>query len=508
MVSSTAPGSPRKVKDMVTYFEKQRDHPVKTTSSRKRRSMAAMMNLTRRPWEHFPRRKSSASTDRRRISSTSTSTRSNSTTYDPAEEYLSEPGYAASERSGTSTVVSDSRRRSENPDYDWEHDSIADLKASLKKLDLSPTTNGSPPKEGETANEIHVVDPSGVEESKFLINGTPGVHEIDFVDPSAPRTAEIQLRPEPTSDKIPALNDPAPDHAEASNSENPQPGIDEDELAAKSSVVESKASEAADSSQQFVEAKIPPRASSATGPGKAGLLRVKTSHSENDRKQIDSKSPNSPKSPKSPNTPSPKSKTRPKLAVDLPGIPESEAETMGRHHRRPSLSMIQPLPSQRQAVHVNRSSRPPVSMNRYPVRSISAPLPGQEQIYGPPTEMMQLVNQRQVKFNDIREEKLRRLSNISSAAGTSRPGSRMGRRHASAPVSDAGAARAAASTRKRQRRRSGPVRPSFVQRMSFSVHRFSISQRRQSVSAAIKEYIRSPRRRPSWLMVRTRSKTR
>ena len=478
-MNSTPPGTPRKVKDMVTYFEKRRDRPVETAPSRRRRSMAAMMSLTRRPWEHFPRRKSSASTDTRRRSSTSTT--SDSTTSDLAEEYISEPGYADSERSATSTVISEARTWSENPDYDWEHDSIADLKASLNKLDLSPTTDGSLFKGGDDLRELHVVD-SSCFESRGSSNGVPGVHEIDFVDPSAPRTAE---------EKSPTPNEPA-EPAEASNSETSRVGIYEEELAAQSAAVESKASDAADSSQQFFEVKIPPRKSSASASAMAHQLRVKTAHHDKDRQCTDATSPNSP------TTPSPKPKSRPKLALDLPGIPESEAETLGRN-RRPSLSMIQTLPSERQATHVNKSSRPPVSLNRYPARSISAPPPDQGHT-GPPKVMMDLVNQRQVKFTNIREEKLRRLSSLNNTPGASRPGSQMGRRHASAPVSET-------APRKRQRRRSGPARPSFVQRLSLS-HRFSISQRGQLVSQAIKEYIRSPRQRPSWLKIRTRSKTR
>lgn len=487
---STVSGTPRNVKDMVTYFEKRRDHPVHTAPRRRKISMAAMMSLTRRPWEHFPRRKSSASTDPRRRSSTST--RSNSTSYDLAEEYISEPGYAASERSGTSTVVSEDRRRSANPDYDWEHDSIADLKASLNSIDLSSTANGSLLKGTEATSELHKVDSAGLED-KSARNGVPGVHEIDFVDPSAPRTprtASDESRPDPAKENSFIPNEQV-EHVSASHSAALRDGIAESELATKSAAVESKASETADSSQQFIEAKIPIRKSSAKAPGKAGQLRVKTGQPDKDRKGIDATSP---KSPNSPNSPSPKTKSRPKLALDLPGIPESEGETLGRHlhHRRPSLSMIQPLPSQRQAMHVNKGSRPPVSLKRYPVRSISAPLPGQPP--ASPREMMELVNQRHVKFTNIREEKLRRLSSITNTPGASRPGSQMGRRHASAPVSDAAA-------RKRQRRRSGPVPPSLGKRLSFS-------QRRQSFAQAIKEYVRSPRRRPSWFMKRTRSVTR
>lgn len=503
MISTTS-GSLKNVEAMVTYFEKKREHTVETASSRKRRSIEAIMSLNRRPWEHFPRRKSSASTDRSRRSSTST--RSNSTTYDPAEEYISKQGYAASERSTTSTVVSEGRRPSENPDYDWEHDSIGDLKASLKKIDLSATTNGSTPKGSDATKELHVVVPLGLDESKSFSNGTPGVHEIDFVDPSAPRTAEIEPVSEAVKEKSLAPTEPV-EQVEATNSETQRSVIDKDELAKKSVVPESKVSETAHSSQQFVEARIPPRMSSAAAAAKATQLklRVKTStHSEKDRKSNDATSPGSP-----PNTPPPNSKSRPKLALDLPGIPESEAETLVRN-RRPSLSMVQRLPAQRQqqAAHVNKSSSrpPPVSLSRFPVRSISAPLPGQEQI-APPKEMMELVNRRQIKFNDIRDEKLRRLSSIN---GGSRQASLMGRRHASAPVSEEAAAESPSSSsspRKRQRRRSGPVRLSFMQRLSIS-HRFSVSQRRQSVSQAIKGYVRLPRRRPSWLMMRTRSKER
>ncbi|POS71929.1 hypothetical protein DHEL01_v209672 [Diaporthe helianthi] len=498
---------------MVTYFEKQRDRTVKTPHNRRRISMPAMMSFTRRPWEHLPRRKSSCSTDHSRRSSTST--RSNSTACDLTEECTSETSHATSERSGTSTVVSDGRRRSVNPDYDWEHDSIADLKAGLKKLDLSPKTTDSLLKGDDAANVVHVVDPSAIEENKPFSNGMPGVHEIDFVDRSAPRprTAEHEPRAQPAKVKSLIRNEIV-EHAEASTSTISKASTDEGETVTESAVAESKASEATDSSNQFSEAKIPARTSSSSASRKAGHLSVKTSLGEKGRKSIDStspSSPSSPSSPKSPTNPSPKSKSRPKLAVDLPGIPESDAETQGRH-RRPSLSMIQqPPPSRHQATlhHLNRpsSSRPPVSMHRCSVRSISAPLPGQEQHpLGPPREMMQLVSQRQGKFNDMREERLRRLSNISNAAGASRPGSLMGRRHASAPVSDAAAA--ASSPRKRLRRLSGPVRPSFVQRMSFSRRRRgSTGQPRQTMSQAVKGFIRSPRKRPSWLMLRTGSRT-
>ncbi|KAK7715610.1 hypothetical protein SLS63_011366 [Diaporthe eres] len=442
--------TPNKVKDMVSYYEKKGDQTLRTTSNRRRLSMTAMMNFTRRPWEHFPRRKSSSSTNPRRRSSTSTG--SVSTTYEPAEENLADSFYAASERSGTSTVISEDRRRSANPDYDWEHDGepddIADLKASLHKIGLY----GS-----DTTNELHKVDSAGVED-KSVGSAPPGVHEIDFVEVSAAQTAEDETGSKSTKEKI--LN-----HHELvtevkfSHSETLKDEVDEGESATKSPALDSKASNNSDSPQQLPCPKVPTRKSSASGPSKIVQLRIKTSHYDKDGKSVDATSPSSP---------SPKSKARPKLALDLPGIPESEAETLGRQ-RRPQLSIIRQLPAQPQAVHVNRSSRPPVSMKRYPVRSISAPLPGQQQPPASPTQMMDLVNQRQVKFTNIREEKLGRLGSTNTARGSQ---GLMGRRHASAPVSKTAA-----------RRRSGmlpPGRPSLAQR-------FSLSRRKQSFSQAIRD---------------------
>lgn len=475
---SAAFGKPSKVKDMVSYYEKKGDQNIKTTRSRRRSSMTAMMNFTRRPWEHFPRRKSSSSTNPRRRSSTSTG--SVSTTYENAEEQLADSFYAASERSGTSTVISEDRRRSANPDYDWEHDGyhdeIADLKAKLHNIGL-----WSPPVESQLngsdkSNELHKVDSADVED-KSVGTAPPGVHEIDFVEISAPKTPEDESRPKSTHEKSLDHHDTVAD-VEVTHSETVKVEADEGEDTTKSLALDLKALEDSDSPQQFPGPKIPTRKSSASVPSKVVQLRIKTSHLDKDGKSVDATSPSSP---------SPKSKTRPKLALDLPGIPESEAE--GRQ-RRPPLSMLRQVPGQAQSVHVNKSSRPPVSMRRYPVRSISAPLLGQQPVKpASPTEMMDLVNQRQVKFTNIREEKMRTLSSINAARGSRGSQGLMGRRHASAPVSQAP-----------PRRRSGmpAPRPSLAQR-------FSISRRKKSISQAIREYIRSPRRRPSFFLRRSRS---
>lgn len=474
----TAFTTPRKVKDMVTYFEKKGDHTVDTARSRRRRSMTAMMNFTRRPWEHIPRRKSSSSTNPRRRSSTSTG--SESTTYELAEEHLADSFYAASERSA-STVISEDRRRSENPDYDWEHDGdhdeIADLKAHLHRISL-----GSPPletqfKEADTTNELHRVDSFGVEDkavSTAQPTAPPGVHEIDFVERSAPQATENKSTSGSNEEKTPTHHQTV-NGIEISHSETVQDGSSDVEAVAKqAAVLEPKAFEDGGTPKLPTGARIPTRTSSASASPKIGQLRLKITQPDKDQKNGEATSPNSP---------SPKSKIRPKLALDLPGIPESEAETLGRQ-RRPSLSILQ----RPQAVHVNRSSRPPVSMRRYPIRSISAPLPGQQPL--PPTQMMDLVNSRQVKFTNIREERIRRLSSINASRGTSGSQGVMGRRHASAPVSEA------------PRRRKPSVypagRPSLAQR-------FSLSRRKQSVSQAIRDYIRAPRRRPSFFFRRSRS---
>lgn len=473
----TAFRTQRKVKDMVTYFEKNGDHD--TTPSRRRRSMTAMMNFTRRPWEHIPRRKSSSFTNPRRTSSTSTG--SESTTYEPAEEHLADSFYAASERSGTSTVISDGRRRSENPDYDWEHDGdhdeIADLKAHPHRISL-----GSPPldtqlKESDTTNKLHRVDSFGVEDKAAGTaqpTAPPGVHEIDFVERSAPHSAGNESTSRSNSEKT-LTHHQTVNGVEVSHSEIVQDRPSDVEAVAKqAAVLEPKAFEDAVAPKLPTGAKIPARTSSASASPKIEQLRLKITQPDKDQKSGEATSPNSP---------SPKSKTRPKLALDLPGIPESEAETLGRQ-RRPSLSILQ----QPQAVLVNRSSRPPVSMRRYPIRSISAPLPGQQPV--PPTQIMDLVNSRQVKFTNIREERIRRLSSINASRGTSGTQGVMGRRHASAPVSEV----------PRRRKPSGyPAgRPSLAQR-------FSLSRRKQSVSQAIRDYIRAPRRRPSFFFRRSRS---
>lgn len=436
--------------------------------------MTAMMNFTRRPWEHFPRRKSSASTNPRRRSSTSTG--SVSTTYEPAEEQLGESFYAASERSATSTVISEDRRRSANPDYDWEHDGehddIADLKAKLHNISLWSPPVDSQLEGGDTTNELHKVDSAGVED-KSVGTAPPGVHEIDFVEVSSPQTSKTHEKGLDHQEQVADV--------EVSHSETVKIKVDETDHTTKPLALDSKASENSDSPQEPTGPKIPNRKSSASPSLNFKQLRVKTSHLDKDGKSVDTTSPS---------TPSPKSKTRPKLALDLPGIPESEAETLGRQ-RRPPLSMLRQAPGQPQSVHVNKSSRPPVSMRRYPVRSISAPLPGQQPPSPPsPTQMMDLVNQRQVKFTNIREEKLRRMSSINAARGTHGSQGLMGRRHASAPVSQP----------MPPRKRSGmpAPRPSLAQR-------FSLSRRKQSFSQAIREYIRAPRRRPSFLMRRSRS---
>lgn len=473
-----ARGTPNKVKDMVTYFEERRDQTAKTPPSRRRRSVAAMMNFTKRPWEHFPRRKSSSSTNHRRTSST-TSTGSDSTTYELAEEHLAESGYAASERSGTSTAVSDDRRRSANPDYDWEHDDITDLKERLNSISLWSPPLDSIVKGSETPNELQKVDSAGVED-KSSGTGTPGVHEIDFVDRS--QTADNESRPGSSRERT--LSHPeTSNEVEVVHSETVNDGVDEGEHVIQTATLDSKASASSDITHQAVVVQIPPRQSSAPASSKVGQLRLKTVQLDKDRKNGESTSPNSP---------SPKSKTRPKLALDLPGIPESEAETLGRQ-RMSQMGMLGKLPSAPQAVHVNRSSRPPVSMRRYPVRSISMPLPSQldPRPTTSPVQMSDLISQRQVKFTTMREEK-RRLSSIRNLSGAAqRPGSAMGRRHASCPVGEAAPPR---------RRPSGypAARPSLAQR-------FSLSRRKQSISQAFREYIRAPRRRPSFFLRRSRS---
>lgn len=463
---------------MVFYFEKRGDHTVAETRSRRRRSMTAMMNFTRRPWEHLPRRKSSSSTNHRRTSSTSTG--SDMTTYEPVEEQLADSFYAASERSATSTVISEDRRRSANPDYDWEHDDIADLKADLHKIKLWSPPADSNNKEGDVANEPHENDSTGVE-GKGFGTAPPGVHEIDFVERASPKAVEDDSTPTVKKEDV-AVHHETINDVEISHSETVKDAVDDGEHAPKPATLDSNAVEAPDAPQLPAGAKIPARTSSSS---KAGHLRIKTTQSDKERKAVDATSPSSP---------SPKSKTRPKLALDLPGIPESESETLGRQ-RRPPLSMLRQVPAQRQAVNINKSSRPPVSLRRYPaVRSISAPLLGQQPVTPPlasPTEISDLVSQRQVKFTNIREEKLRRISSINND-GSARP-SRvfMGRRHASAPVGQPAPP---------QRKRSGmpPPRPSLSQRLG-------IGRRRQSFSQAIREYIRAPRRRPSFLFRRSRS---
>lgn len=464
---------------MVSYYEEKGDHTAKKTPSRRKISKTTMMNFTRRPWEHFPRRKSSSSTNPRRRSSTSTG--SVSTTYEPAEENLADSFYAASERSGTSTVISEDRRRSANPDYDWEHDGehddIADLKANLHKISLWSAPAESQLNGSDTTNELHKVDSASVDD-KSVGTAPPGVHEIDFVGVSAAQSAEDESRSRSAKEKSLDLHEPVTE-VEVSHSETLKDEVENGEQSTKPPASDLKASEISDNPQQPASPKIPTRRSSASS--KAAHLRIKISQTDKDGKSIDATSPSSP---------SPKSKTRQKLALDLPGIPESEAETLGRQ-RRPPLSILRQLPAHPQAVHVNKSSRPPVSMRRYPVRSISAPLPGQQPQPASPTQMMDLVNQRQVKFTNIREEKkLERLGSTNTARGTHSSLGLMGRRHASAPVSKTA-----------PRRRSGmlpPGRPSLAQR-------FSISRRKQSFSQALREYIRAPRRRPSFFLKRSRS---
>lgn len=470
---------------MVSYFETKRDHTFDATRRRRRSSMTAMMNFTRRPWEHLPRRKSSSSTNHRRTSSTSTG--SDLTTYEPVEEQLADSFYAASEHSATSTVISEDRRRSANPDYDWEHDDIADMKADLHKIRLWSPPADSNNKEGDVANEPHENDSAGVGDKGF---GTapPGVHEIDFVERAAPQAAKDDSASGSNEDDV-AVHHETINDVEVTHSETVKDAVNEDEPAPKPATLDSNASEAPDTPQLPAGAKIPARTSSSS---KAGPLRTKTPQSDKERKAADATSPSSP---------SPKSKTRPKLALDLPGIPESESGTL-RRQRRPPLTMLRQAPSaagaqQRQVVNVNKSSRPPVSLRRYPaVRSISAPQLGQQsqQPVTPPlaspTEISELVSQRQVKFTNIREEKLRRISSINNDGGSARS-SRvfMGRRHASAPVGQPAPP---------PRKRSGmpPPRPSLSQRLG-------IGKRRQSFSQAIREYIRAPRRKPSFLFRRS-----
>lgn len=478
MMVSAVLGTPRKVKDMVTYFEKKGDHTGETAQSRRRRSMTAMMNFTRRPWEHIPRRKSSSSTNPRRRSSTSTG--SESTTYELAEEHLADSFYANSARSA-STVISEDRRRSENPDYDWEHDGehdeIADLKARLNSISLWSPPFDTQLKENNTSNELQKVNSFSVEDKSVGTaqpTAPPGVHEIDFVERSAPQAAEDESTSRSKEQKT-LTHHQTVNGIEVSHSETVEDASTDVEAVAKqAAVLEPKVLEDGGTPKLPTGAKIPARTSSASARRNTGQLRLKIIQPDKDQKSGEATSPSSP---------SPKSKTRPKLALDLPGIPESEAETLGRQ-RRPSLSILQ----RPQAVHVNRSSRPPVSMRRYPMRSISAPLPGQQPV--PPSQIMDLVNSRQVKFTNIREERIRRLSSINASRGTSGSQGVMGRRHASAPVSEA----------PRRRKPSGyPAgRPSLAQR-------FSLSRRKQSVSQAIREYIRAPRRRPSFFFRRSRS---
>ncbi|KAG6358516.1 hypothetical protein INS49_014400 [Diaporthe citri] len=291
-----------------------------------------------------------------------------------------------------------------NPDYDWEHDGehddIADLKANLHNIKLWSAPVEAQPNGNETTNELHKIDSAGVEH-KSVGTAPPGVHEIDFVEVSAPKPSQDESRSNLTHEKSLHHHEPLPG-VEVSHSETVNVEADKGEHAAKPLELDSKASENSDSPQQPAGPKIPTRKSSASGPSKVVQLRIKTSHYDKDGKS---------------------------LALDLPGIPESEAE--GRQ-RRPPLSMLRQVPGQPQTVHVNKSSRPPVSMRRYPVRSISAPLLGQQPGQPPPspTHMMDLVNQRQVKFTNIREEKQRTLSSINASRSSQ---GLMGRRHASAP---------------------------------------------------------------------------
>lgn len=463
---------------MVSYFEKERNDTVTTQASRQRRSMTVTMNFARRPWEHFPRRKSSSSTAPRRRSSTSTG--SESTTYDIAERQIAEAGYAASEGSGTSTATLEGRRRSVNPDYDWEHDGehddIAELKMNLNNMSLWSPPLDALLKGSDTPKELTRVDSaSSVEKSAG--NGSPRVREIDSMDLSPPETGGDESRSRSTKEKILTHHQDFKE-VEDSQLEALKEEVDENQGADKpaTSHSENTKSNVGDSLQQSASAKISSNKHSASNAPQIGPLRLKTSQLDKDRKATEATSPNSP---------SPKSKTRPKLAVELPGIPESEAETLERQRRLP-MNKVRGLTSHPQGMNINRSSRPPVSLRRYPIRSLSSPLPGQPTTS--PTHMMDLVNQRQLKFTNIREEKLRRLSSIEAARGSRRSQGLMGRRHASCPVSEA-------APQKR------------LARVSIS-QRLSLSQRRKSVAQSIKGYIQSTRRRSSIFFRRTRSVTR
>ncbi|KAJ0116579.1 hypothetical protein J7T55_009729 [Diaporthe amygdali] len=475
----SASGVMSKVQDMVSYFETKRNGTVTTQASRRRRSMTVTMNFARRPWEHFPRRKSSSSTAPRRRSSTSTG--SESTTYDIAERQIAEAGYAASEGSGTSTATLEGRRRSVNPDYDWEHDGehddIAELKMNLNNMSLWSPPLDALLKGSDTPKDLTKVDSASSAEEKAAGNGSPRLREIDSMDLSPPETGGDESRSRSTKEKILTHHQDVKE-VEDSQLESLKEEVDENPGADKpaTSHSENTKSNVGDSLQQSASAKISSNKPSASDALRVGPLRLKTAQLDKDRKATEATSPNSS---------SPKSKTRPKLAVELPGIPESEAETLGRQRRLP-MNRVRGLTSHPQGMNINRSSRPPVSLRRYPIRSLSSPLPGQPTTS--PTQMMDLVNQRQLKFTNIREEKLRRLSSIETARGSKRSQGLMGRRHASCPVSEA-------PPQKR------------LARVSIS-QRLSLSQRRKSVAQSIKGYIQSTRRRSSIFFRRTRSVTR
>ncbi|KAL1869169.1 hypothetical protein Daus18300_005706 [Diaporthe australafricana] len=425
----TAPGLGSGVQDMVSYFEKKGNQTAAPKPSLRRRSITMAMNFTRRPWEHFPRRKSSASTNPRRKSSSSfnprrrssTSTASDSTTYDLAEQQLGESFYSASEGSATSTVASEGRRWSVNPDYDWENDvdqdEIAALKAGIKRISL-----GSPTVDSDTSNELRRLDSSSTVEEKWAGPESPGVHEIDFVDFTAPETAVEESRSRSTKRKS------LTHHQIANEVDEGQLEVLEEEADEGERVDKPMTSDLVDNTSDVVDSAQPvvlkgsthdPVESEATN---IEQLRLKTFQFDKNQKPLEATSP-------SPTTPSPKSKTRPKLALELPGIPEAEAETLGRRRKSPLSGRR--LATQSPAMHVNNTSRPPVSLRRYPIRSLSSPLSSQDNTS--PTQMMDLINQRQTKFTNIREEKRQRLSSVESGRSFHRPQGLMGRRHASCP---------------------------------------------------------------------------
>ncbi|KAI3400398.1 hypothetical protein diail_3415 [Diaporthe ilicicola] len=488
-----------KVQEMVSFFEKKGSQTVASDIDGRRRSMTAMMNFTGRPWEHIPRRKSSSSTNSWRKSSSSmtfrrrssTSTGSESTTYDLAERQLGDSFYATSERSGTSTAISEGRRRSINPDYDWEHegfhDEIDDLKASLNNISLSSSTADIHLKKSDSSSELRKRDSASSVESRWGGLESPGVHEIDFVD--ALETQSEESRSRSAKRKSLTHHQPVNEELEVLKEE-----ADEGERVDNAMDLDTPDAAAGSSQQSAGDDKVPAQNSAEQEVPKTEQLRLKTTQLDVERPFLEVNSPTSPTSP------SPKTKTRPKLALELPGIPETEAETPGRRRRSP-LSRPRRPPALSQGANSKFTSRPPVSLRRYPMmRSLSAPqVPTHEgEESTSPTQMMDLVNQRQMKFNKIREEKLRRLSSTDSSRSVHRSHGLMGRRHASAPVTDAASQKTGVGQSPLSQRPAPRKRPSLSQRLS-------LSKRKRSVSQAIRNYIQSPRRRSTILFWRRRS---